>query len=210
MKDYPKSLKGKLRLISEETARMSYPGSMSRGKKSRRVVNQGTKEVLEEYFKEKFPIRQLWLNSKRIARNYDTWHKREIGKLATFLLENKCFGNPTNEQDAVAAKFLNTFMNQLLKYPEFQQLRRCLHLPVDSGALKAICELGESGKSKALGKLSERGLKKSTPPYGITCDQYMTIQCALREYVRELNKRRNLQFKVDSVIDLNSYLWIPS
>ena len=99
--------------IARETARMSYPGSMSRGNKP--VVTKGTKAKLEEYFALSFPMCQVWSSASQLAgiSEYECWHKDEIKKIAGAI---KAHVSPHNNPKGVAAKFLNTFMHQLMKY----------------------------------------------------------------------------------------------
>ena len=57
-----------LEKIARETARMSSPGSMGRGKKQ--IVRKGAKKALEEFFVTCFPMRTLWVTVQPSAASF--------------------------------------------------------------------------------------------------------------------------------------------
>ncbi len=69
-----------LEKIARETARMSYPGSMSRGTKP--VVKKGAKKALEEHFAVNFPLSDVWNHSSKIALQFDDWHTKRVNEIA--------------------------------------------------------------------------------------------------------------------------------
>src|SRR5438477_6630612 len=112
-------------VVARETARMSYPGSMSRGAKP--VVHAGTKAALEHYYAERFPMSEVWSCAEQLASSYDAWHQERTAEMAKTIQSRV---PDYNVPQAVAAKFLNTFMHQLMKYQSCRTLWESLHLPL--------------------------------------------------------------------------------
>lgn len=121
--------KGYLKEIARETAKMSWPGEMNN------IVIGGTKAELEEYFTgPEFSIEELWDGTSIAYTDYERWHKKQtqnISKHVVVKTEKKPYVSV-----AVSAKFLNTFMHQLMKYEKFSGLYERLHLPLDSRVIK--------------------------------------------------------------------------
>lgn len=197
--DYPLKQTDLLRLIARETAKMSYPGGMSRGKSQ--VVKGETKDRLERYFADHFPLREVWSNAAAIAGVYDRWHARQATAIADFLVRDRRLGHPGNTPFVVAAKFLDTFMHQLMKYEWARPLWPALHLPLDSQIFYAFA----CSDSLVLAKINARiGERRA---YAISREDYQFIQNTLWEYLGELNRRDGAEFQVCSRIELN-YLWL--
>lgn len=136
---------------------MSYPGRISGGKKP--IVRAGTKKDLESYFANRFPLADLWRHPKTVVRKYDMWHAqrcREIGRLLRPQL-----ATPGNKPKAVASKFLNTYMHQLIKYEELRPLWEALHLPLDARICRGLRRL----ESAALAMIRR---ELSISPYQLT------------------------------------------
>ena len=184
-----------LKLIAQETARMSYPGSMSRGIKP--VVTKGTKAELEKYFATDFPMSQVRSSAPALAKIYDTWHKDRTNEIAAAIRGHV---SSHNKPAAVAAKFLNTFMHQLMKYELCRPLLPALHLPLDARVFSAMSRI----ESAALD--SVRAYFDSSP-YTLDYAKHSAIQKALLEFMKELNLRPQAEFKVNYRIELN-WLWI--
>lgn len=191
----PISLDELLKKIACETARMSYPGSMSRGKKP--VVAKGTKAELEKYFTSTFPMQEVWSSASTVAMSYDSWHAARTEEVAK-VIQNHVSAH--NNSKGVAAKFLNTFMHQLMKYEACRPLFPVLHLPLDRRVFEALLRLS----SPTLNQVQE---KLSCSPYALPYDEHMNIQKALTSFIEELNERQNLEFTLKSRIDLN-WLWL--
>jgi hypothetical protein len=199
-----------LEAIARETAKMSYPGSMSRGKKP--IVKAKTKEALEDYFvSKKFPIEELWDGTGGAYTNYDEWHAKQTKKISDKVVAKK-LADKNREPLAVSVKFLNTFMHQLIKYKKFQKLYPFLHLPLDDKVLKRLNS--KLGKKKQcvfpeLKELVQKYLKKKkgkkNGAYCIEESDYVTIQkwlmCLLKKYQVPQG------IKLNSRIDLNAILW---
>jgi hypothetical protein len=185
-----------LEKITRETARMSFPGSMSRGKKQ--IVRKGAKKALEEFFVTSFPMRALSSQAQEISQQYDQWHGRRAREIGGVL--KLYFGNPDNNPVVVGAKFLDTFMHQLMKYERCRPLWSQLHLALDQRIFDALRRL----KSNALYPAREF-LNKS--PYAISYKNYVQIQNCLWELVHELNDRLTPEFKMKSRVELN-WLWV--
>jgi hypothetical protein len=181
--------------IARETARMSYPGSMSRGK--RPIVRAGTKATLEAYFTTKFPSREVWLSASEVADRFEDWHQTRTEEIA------KAIGthvSKRNNPDAVAAKFLNTFLHQLMKYEPCRALWPRLHLPLDAQVFAALAPMRAP---------SLCGLRPlfSKSPYSLPYPKHLDIQRALLNFIRELNARPHAEFEIRSRIELN-WLWV--
>lgn len=184
-----------LRYIVTETARMSYPGSMSRG--SRPIVFKGTKAALERYLLESFPVERVWSEAATIADNYDEWHRVQVYKMAPSLAQ---YVNTPNDPICVSAKLLNTFMHQMMKYEATRPLFNHLHLPLD----RRVFEKLRIAKFSSVDEFN--GYFKNSPyttPYPV----HLGIQGSLKRLIAELNARPSSEIKLVSRIQLN-FLWI--
>jgi hypothetical protein len=197
---YPRDRVELLLQIARETARMSYPGGMSRGEK--RIVKAGTKEKVESYFVKNFPLAHVYDDAARIALIYDSWHESCAAELGRFLEEQDCLGRPSISGFAVGAKLLDTFMHQLTKYPWAQPLWPQLHLPLDARVFWAFGKLEEYESIRKISKcISDRSA------YALSQQDYRYIEATLWEFVTELNARPGAEVQVQSRIELN-YLWV--
>lgn len=183
-KQSPISEHDRLEMIARETARMSFPGGM------RHHIPEGAKRAIEEYFVHEFPLPKVWKDPRKIAKDYDGWHKKQTAGMVEALEEWRI-------KEAVAAKLLNTFMHQLMKYEECRPLWKELHLPLDGQVFKALKK--KQGHFKSLVKLMEKDGILHKNPYSIDYSEYNEVQEALKGVVKEL--------KLSSRIDLNWYLW---
>ena len=195
MSQFPITQQEYLKAVARETARMSYPGRMGG------VLGQGTKkDTVEKYFVERFPLQQIWDRANEVAANFDVWHKERVHELSEVLDHDKRLKNPSDQKEAVAAKLLNTFLHQLMKYERCRPLWNSLHLPLDGKTLKILQTLN----CPSLIPVKEI-IKR--PPYSLSYDEYCQIQHALRELVVELNKRTEVEYNLlTSRIELN-LLW---
>jgi hypothetical protein len=184
-----------LRHIAAETARMSYPGSMSRGK--RPVVFGGTKAQVERYFVVQFPLAHVWDKPREIAQTFDTWHQEQSHAIAKQIEQLVA---SYHNSIAVGTKFLNTFLHQLMKYEPCRVLWKCLHLPLDSRVFQALAKL----QPTSLSAIRHYFLQS---PYTLDYTGYITIRKALNSYLDELNSRPGNGMRLTSRIELN-WLWI--
>lgn len=191
----PHTRKDLLQRIVVETARMSYPGSMSRG--TRPVVTGGTKALLETYFEKHFPIAVVWDAASTIALDFDAWHTERVSEIANHIGANV---SNHNVRESVASKFLNTFMHQLMKYEEARPLFSCLHLPLDARVFNQLRRIS----SPSLTSVSE---EFKCSPYSLPYTKHGEIQTALLEFIAELNNRPDVGFQLTSRIELN-WLWL--
>lgn len=191
---FPETRQQYLRAVAAETARMSYPGSMSRGK--RPVVRKGTKDLLEDYFTQQFPIEDVWSYAPRIAKSFAQWHSTRTSDIARVIARKVA---SRNQPKGVAAKFLNTFMYQLMKYEQARALYPMLHLPLDARVFSQLRRI----RSQALGSVADL-LAKS--PYSLNYPSHIKVQNALRALLAELNARPGAEFQVRATIELN-LLW---
>ena len=182
-------------VIARETARMSYPGSMSRGLKP--IVKAGTKAALERYYAEQFPMSEVWSCTERLVSSYDAWHQERTVEMARVIRSRV---PRYNAPQAVATKFLNTFMHQLMKYQSCRPLLQALHLPLDARVFGAL-------KSVSAASLSNIRAELTSSPYVLSYQKYLRIQHALLDLVNELNSRAGAQFRIASRIELN-WLWV--
>lgn len=193
--DAPSTLTDLYERVARETARMSYPGSMSRGNTP--VVRKGTKVALEEHFATKFPLREVWLSASQVADRYEDWHQTRTGEIAKAL---EAHIPKRNNTMAVAAKFLNTFMHQLMKYEPCRALWPKLHLPLDARVFGALARM----RAPSLSGVQPSLLKS---PYSLPYVAHLDIQRALWVFMQELNARPSAEFKFGSRIELN-WLWL--
>jgi len=194
MDKFPRTVTERLRGIATETARMSYPGRMSG------LVTEGTKRSVEQYFVEAFPLKEIWDDALKIALSFDEWHDERIKELSQVLHEKKCLKDKHNRVEALAAKFLNTFLFQLVKYEQCRPLWNVLHLPLDGRVLKKLRSLCSPALQSIGGILS-------SPPYSLSYAEYIQVQDALSQLVVELNRRPDVEFRLESRIELN-LLWV--
>jgi hypothetical protein len=184
-----------LKCITTETARMSYPASMSRGKKP--VVAKHTKKLVETHLLARFPISDVWNSKSSAFTDFETWHAERINAMAP-AIEHKVLSG--NEPKAVAAKFINTFLHQLTKYEAARPLLPHLHLPLDRRVFDKLRTL----KSPALSSFKQE-LKGS--PYSLAYAQHLGIQAALLKLLNELNDRNGATYRFSARIELN-WLWL--
>lgn len=189
---FPLTKEDRAACIVKETAKMSYPSSMSRGK--RPVVMKGTKALVEDYFVQRFVLAEL--EKIEVAQEYEKWHFTLTRELARYICKNV---HNYNEPMPVAAKFVNTFMHQLTKYPEARHLLPFLHAPLDARVFTKL------RKSKAAA-LSRCQLVLKQSPYSLRYRHHLRIQKQLLVWVKELNERANTNIRV-SRIDFN-WLWL--
>ena len=119
------------------------------------------------------------------------------------LLDSGCHkGNKKNNSEAIAAKFLNTFMYQLMKFENCRPLFKHLHLPLDRRVFNTLRspKLPFSGKEKI-----QPILRKS--PYAIEYSEYQEAQNALWSVVKAINKQPGQTITLTSRIELNCFLW---
>jgi hypothetical protein len=184
-----------LKCITTETARMSYPASMSRGKKP--VVAKHTKKLVESHLLAAFPASDVWSSQSRAFTDFEAWHEERVNAMAAAIAPKVLSGNQTK---SVAAKFINTFLHQLTKYEAARPLVPLLHLPLDSRVFTKLRAL----KSPALESFKAE-LKGS--PYSLAYTQHLGIQLALLELLKELNARQGATYKFSARIELN-WLWL--
>jgi hypothetical protein len=183
------------RAVAVETAKMSWLGSMSRGKSP--VILGETKKVVETYFSSAFPLAHLWESAGGIGTTSDQWHYERLGELANAVGPNVC---SPNKPWSVAAKFINTFLHQLQKCDAFRPIRPFLHLPLDNRIFRIL----HPAESDALSKV--RPLLRQSP-YRMEYSKHIDIQQALLAFLAEMNCRPGAEFQFKARIDLN-LLWV--
>ena len=197
MKEFLKSRQQLLKAVARETARMSYPGRMGG------VVKSGTKKVVETYFVEEFPIREVWDKAAFIRRRFDRWHEDRVQELGRRIQRRHLVKKESDLGEAVAAKFLNTYLHQLMKYEQCRKLWDELHLPLDKRILLSLTRLRRSTKSSALNRVA---LILRKAPYSLKYNEYVQVQHALHDFIKELNRRPGCEIRLKSRIELN-LLW---
>jgi hypothetical protein len=186
-----------LRAVALETAKMSFPGRMNL------VVKAGTKNAVAEYFVTGFPMRDVWENARQTAKTFDRWHEKRVRELGNHIQNRRLVKKKSDRAVALAAKFFNTFMHQLMKYEPCRPLWDHLHLPLDRRILAALGKLKRSVGSLALEEVTEI---LRNPPYVMSYAEYLQVQHALRNLLTELNRRPGSEVKLKSRIELN-LLW---
>ena len=201
----PYMLDEMLSCVAIETARMSYPGSMSRGKNP--LVIKGTKKLLETYFKDNFPLSEIWGLHCNGAQNFETWHLARVREISDYI-QNYVPNN--NCPMCVSAKFLNTFMHQLMKYENTRWLFPYLHLPLDQRVfheLKRFVENGVPHLNYVPEPLANVAESFENSPYALPYEDHIAIQDALNVFIVALNQRHNVPYQLNARIELN-WLWV--
>ena len=191
MNHFPLTLTEYLDGIARETVRMSYPGRMGG------IVKTKTKrDVLQPYFTTRFPLKKVWKNADHIAERFDKWHGKRVREMGGVLKKQV---KKDYHAEAVAAKFLNTFLYQLMKYEQCRPLWNQLHLPLDNRVFKALKSLD----SPTLEPIKEI-LGRSA--YSLSLKEYGKVQMTLWKLIEELNERPVIGYQLKSRIELN-VLW---
>jgi len=112
----------------------------------------------------------------------------------------KHFVSKRNEPMSVAAKFLNTFMHQLMKYDSCRPLLPVLHLPLDSRVFKTLSKVHSQSLTPVRNLLS-------CSPYSLPYEDHIKVQRALLDFMNELNARPKTEFKIKTRIEMN-WLWV--
>jgi hypothetical protein len=198
---FPLTLDEYLTAIARETARMSWPGRMAS------VLREGAKRDTEAYFTSNSFLAELTKIWKQEIHDYDSWHTQrltELGpRIASKVRQYPDHGHQAHYRpEAVAAKLLNTFMHQLMKYQEPRYLWEDLHLVLDQRVFTALRKLVP--RSITLQKVDN---VLTLNPYTISTDQYKSVQRQLREFISELGRRPGRGFDLNSRIQLN-LLWV--
>ena len=169
---------------------------MSRGKSP--IVKADTKKRLEKYYVSQFPIMEVWRSADSIRNRYDSWHRERASEIANAI---KSQINHPNKAVAVSAKFLDTFMYQLMKHEWARPLWPALHLPLDARVFKALREMKEPTLKPAIHLLNGS-------PYILTYEQHQKIQETLLALLQTLAKDRTTdKVSLTSRIELN-LLWL--
>lgn len=206
MQTLPLTLDDYLKALARQTARMSYPGSMSRGKSP--VVRAGTKALIEEWFCDNLVTNELWGRPKAVAARYRVWHEEKARALGRHLFAANRLGSSNaprrpeerNEPTTVAAKFIDTFMHQLMKQEKLRPLQENLHLPLDRRVLNNLA----GRKCGAAARIKKLVGKRR--PYTLPYEDYAEIQNELWGLLKEFNDDRPA-VHLKSRIDLN-FLWL--
>ena len=190
--DFPLTLDDYLFAVAKETARLSWPGRMWP------ILVAGAKKETEQYFTcNSFlaELKNMWVQK---IPAYDSWHEERVVELATRIAKKV---NPGYCPKAVAAKLMDIFMHQLMKYEEFRFLWADLHLVLDSKVFAALHALAQDRTAlKAVRSILAQN------PYKISTKQYKSVQRQLWGFVEELNRRPGHEFDLHSRIQLN-VLW---
>ncbi|HMC84314.1 MAG TPA: hypothetical protein VKI61_02270 [Chitinophagaceae bacterium] len=193
------TLKKYLIIFAQETARMSYPGGMSRGKKQ--IVKEGAKKIIQLFLSE-IDLSKFWKKKTSISQ-YKKWHSHHSNDLSRKLTGH--LGNKNNNAQTVASKFLETFMQLLLRKREFESLRSVLYLPIDSVLVNKLKgKKFKNFKSKYFEDI-KRHLRNKTA-YELDYETYVNIQHSLMPFLIDLNRALATKFKLKNRIDLN-ILW---
>ena len=188
----PHTIQERVRCIAIETARMSYSNRMGQ------VVHKGTKSRIQSYF-EKMTLLKSLLGKNQIKSHddFDNWHHRAINSMGNIIGKEAKQGYC---HKSVAAKFLNVFLHQLVKYPEAHHLLEYLHLPLDGIVFKKLKDINSCHIDPIRPILQE-----NASPYKLQYHKHILIQKYLLEYVTDFNTRARSQMKINR-IHLN-WLW---
>ena len=190
-----------LKLVAQETSRMSQPGSFYGRVLKKKNEESKDKAYLpvHNYFLYNFPLQDIWECRTMTEQGFEKWHKLRLGEIAKVISDNYLFRTEYNPT-ILGAKLIDTFMHQFMKYPQCRSVYEWLHLPLDRTALNSIPKLkdicGIDGDLEELFDLSE---KYKRCPYGLAPDDYMEIQKYLL-IVKEI-------FGLTARVELNAILW---
>ena len=166
-----------------ETARASYPGGMSMYGNG--VVKAGTKKNVSNFF----------ISDKFFVPNKSTF-KKDHEKLCKELSKKFDLNPQRNDLNkvTVAAKFIDTFLYQLMKFQEYRNLWGDLYLIIDRRIISRLKRCGDEKLKKFL---------ESYPgsPYEANYTEYLKLQHALNAYLQRINSDL-----IKSRIELN-FLW---
>jgi hypothetical protein len=140
---------------------------------------------------------RVWNPSRDLIKNYDKWHRETTHKCSVAIRQQIVDGR---QPMSVAAKLLDTFMHQLMKYEPCRPLWNALHLPLDRRVFSALIRL----RSPSLAGVRQYF---DLSPYDLKYSAHMEIQSRLWGLVKELNSRPSAEFCIGSRIELN-WLWI--
>jgi hypothetical protein len=189
--------------VSVETARMSYPTSMSRGTVP--LVIGNTKKALEKYFDESGFVKNLLELQKGGPKQeqYDEWHTKRICEIGDLLVSKKLLCD-AKTKFGVGAKFVDTYMHQLMKFEMCRSFWKLLFLPID----RKVCRFLNKSKDVFSQRVQVIVDKyKNESPYFITEEEYSEIQKSLWIIIDEINKNLNEKYTLTSRIELNCIMW---
>lgn len=191
-----------LQHIAMETANMASPGHfLGHVLKGEDKQKKKTKKKLIDFFSvsEKFPIGNLWHGKVR-PDCYKGWHKEQIENLSCVIRGHiiSLHNHQKRTAFAVAAKLLDTFMHQLMKYDRFRYLYKVLYLPLDRRALGKISQQHILGVPVCQ-QLLDRAQEYQDNPYSMPSRCYYKIQKEL------INLSSDCGLKAR--IELNCLLW---
>lgn len=193
--------------IAEETTRMAAPGHFY----GHVLKNKGTKDKVTSFFVKKFPIKDLWEGTVK-PKDYQNWHKRQINGLSRVIdghikqLPKKSPKKPPRTSFSIAAKLMDTFMHQLMKYERFRYLYKSLYLPLDREALSQLSRKTIHGV-EVPEKLHQIASEYKSNPYSISAKKYIKIQEKLSVLLKHFNKDLPKDCRLKARIELNCILW---
>lgn len=169
-----------------ETARASYPGGMSMYGKG--IVLAGTKQRVSDFFTSK----NFYVPNNQ---TFEGDHKKICLRLS-----KKIHLNPNRENlnnVIVAAKFVDTFLYQLMKFEEYRSLWSDLNLIIDQRIMPRLKGIADVNLLKILKNYPKN-------PYEATYDQYLQLQKELKQFITRLDSKF-----IRDRIQLN-FLWASS
>lgn len=169
----------------KEAAKAGYPGGMSMFGKG--IVESGTKEIVIDFFSsDKFKVPS--------KNNFTQMHSLICDELSKKIESKLNKKRKKLQKKTIAAKFLDAFLYQLLKFEEYQYLRPKLNLIIDTTILPKI-------RKYNFKKLQQALENYPTSAYEATYEQYQKLQVSISSFINDINNRF-----IKNKIDLN-YLW---
>jgi len=136
-------------------------------------------------------------SASSVASDYDNWHAARVKKIAAQIGQDV---SKRNDRSSVSAKFLNTFMHQIMKYQEPRPLFDCLHLPLDRRVFNSLRRVSSLDLPQLTGS-------NNPSPYALPYAKHAIVQKALWQFIRCINALPGVDFKLTSRIELN-WLWL--
>lgn len=167
-----------IRRLVVESFRMGYPAGMNRGKNP--VIKGAIKDELLAHFKTK--VADKVMSDVPGPERYVLWHKKLCRSL-----ESVFHGRLGDERKLfpITAKFIDTFMHQMMKYEDYRDLYGVIFLPLDGIVTPKLKKMfkEEGLMDNGLDTFFELG------PYKIDDGVYYLVQEKLNDLATQVGAR---------------------
>jgi len=117
-----------LKGVIRESAKIGFPGRMAGGRGP--LVGQIKKRTIEFFLKQTF---EDFKSGRPRPSRYRAWHEKLSNRFANGLQDGSLGVQVRKKKSpfAIGAKFVDTFIHQLIRYPEYSKLYPAIYLPLD-------------------------------------------------------------------------------